>query len=84
MSGYTGEAGLGKLLAGPAKANKDFKLIWLGSGTDDGAVNGGRTLDKLFTSKGITHQWTESPGYRHDYQIWRVYLKDFAVQRFKK
>jgi len=83
MSGYTGEAGLGKFLADPAKTNKDFKLVWLGCGTDDFAINGGRTLDKLLTSKGITHQWTESPGYRHDYQIWRVYLKDFAVQLFK-
>jgi enterochelin esterase-like enzyme len=83
MSGYTGEAGLSKLLAEPAKANKDFKLIWLGSGTDDAAINGGRTLDKVLTAKGIKHEWTESPGYRHDYQIWRIYLKDFAVQLFK-
>jgi len=83
MSGFTGEGGISKLLADPAKANKDYKLIFLGSGTDDGAVNGGRTLDKLLASKGINHQWTESDGYRHDYQIWRIYLKDFAVQLFK-
>ncbi|HYV39945.1 MAG TPA: alpha/beta hydrolase-fold protein [Gemmataceae bacterium] len=83
MSGYTGEGGLGKLLADPAKANKDYKLIYLACGTDDGAINGGRTLDKVLTAKGIKHQWTESPGYRHDYQCWRIYLKDFAVQLFK-
>jgi enterochelin esterase family protein len=83
MSGYAGEAGIGKALADPAKTNKDFKLIFLGCGTDDQAINGGRTLDKLLTSKGINHQWTESPGYRHDYQIWRIYLKDFAIQLFK-
>jgi enterochelin esterase-like enzyme len=83
MSGYTGQAGIQKLLADPAKTNKDYKLIWLGCGTDDFAIDGGRNLDKLFTSKGINHQWTESPGYRHDYQIWRVYLKDFAVQLFQ-
>jgi len=84
MSGYTQEGGLSKFLADPAKTNKDFKLVWLGCGTDDMlAINGGRTLDKLLTSKGINHQWTESPGYRHDYQVWRLYLKDFATQLFK-
>jgi enterochelin esterase-like enzyme len=83
MSGYTGQAGIQKFLADPAKTNKDFKLVWLGCGTDDFAIDGGRNLDKLLTSKGIIHQWTESSGYRHDYQIWRVYLKDFAVQLFK-
>jgi len=82
MSGYTGEGGLKKLLADPGKTNKDYKLIWLGCGTDDFAIDGGRNLDKLLTSKGINHQWTESPGFRHDYQIWRVYLKDFAAQLF--
>lgn len=84
MSGYTREAGIGKALADPAKTNKDFKLIWIGCGTDDFALEGGRTLDKLLTSKGINHQWTESPGYRHDYQIWRIYLKDFATRLFKE
>ena len=64
--------------------DKDFKLVWLACGTDDFAIVGGRNLDKLLTSKGVTHQWTESPGYRHDYQIWRVYLKDFAMLLFKK
>jgi hypothetical protein len=31
--------------------------------------------DKALTSKGIRHE-VESPGYRHDYQIWRIYLRD--------
>jgi len=83
MSGYTGEAGLTKFLADPAKTNKDFKVLYFACGTDDTIINGGRTLDKLLTSKGITHQWTETTGGRHDYQVWRVYLRDFASQLFK-
>ena len=83
MSGNAREPALGKLLGDPAKANKDYKLIWLGSGTDDNAVNGGRALDKALTAKGIRHEWVESPGYRHDYQIWRIYLRDILPKLFR-
>jgi enterochelin esterase family protein len=83
MSGNAREADLTKALADPEQTNKDFKLIWLGCGTDDNAINGGRALDKVFTSKGIHHEWIESPGYRHDYQIWRVYLRDLLPKLFR-
>ena len=83
MSGNAREAALTKALADPQQTNKDFKLIWLGCGTDDNAINGGRALDKIFTSKGIHHEWVESPGYRHDYQIWRIYLRDLLPKLFR-
>jgi enterochelin esterase-like enzyme len=83
FSGATGENAIGKALADPAKTNKDYKLIWVGCGTDDNAVNGCRALDGLLTGKGITHEWTESPGYRHDYQIWRIYLNTVLQKLFK-
>ena len=83
FSGNTGANGLTKALAGPEKTNKDFKLIWLGCGTDDSAVNGGRALDKAPTAKGIKHEWIESPGHRHDYQIWRIYLREVLPRLFK-
>ena len=34
-------------------------------------------------SKGIRHEWVESPGYRHDYQIWRIYLRDLLPKLFR-
>ena len=83
MSGNAREAALTKVLSDPVQTNKDFKLIWLGCGTDDNAINGGRALDKLLTSKGILHEWVESPGYRHDYQIWRIYLRDLLPKLFR-
>lgn len=83
MSGNAREPALTKALADPERTNKDFKLIWLGCGTDDNAINGGRALDKVFTSKGIYHEWVESPGYRHDYQIWRIYLRDLLPKLFR-
>ena len=82
MSGNAREPALTKALADPERTNKDFKLIWLGCGTDDNAINGGRALDKVLTDKGIRHQWVESPGYRHDYQIWRIYLRDLLPKLF--
>jgi len=83
MSGNARESAITKALADPEKTNQDFRLIWLGSGTDDNAVNGGRTLDKVLTNKGIRHEWVESPGYRHDYQIWRIYLRDLLPKLFR-
>jgi len=83
MSGNAREAALTKVLSDPVQTNKDFKLIWLGCGTDDNAINGARALDKLLTSKGIRHECVESPGYRHDYQIWRIYLRDLLPKLFR-
>jgi len=65
------------------KTNKDYHLIWLGCGGDDGAIGSGRAFDKLLTSKGIHHQWTETPGYRHDYTIWRIYLNEMVPLLFR-
>ena len=83
MSGNAREAALAKALADPEATNNEFKLIWLGCGTDDNAINGGRALDKLLKEKGIRHEWVESEGYRHDYQIWRIYLRDLLPKLFR-
>ena len=84
FSGTTGESGIAKALADPAKTNKDFRLIWVGCGTDDAtAYVGTKNFHQLLTTKGITHEWVESPGYRHDYQIWRIYLRDLMPKLFQ-
>jgi len=81
MSGYTSNA---SAFSNAEKANKDFKILYFACGTDDNlAYSSGKALDKQLTAKGINHQWTESPGGRHDYQVWRIYLRDFAAQLFK-
>ncbi len=84
FSGGAGENAISKALADPAKTNKDFKLIWIGCGGDDPiALTGSRNLNQLLTSKGINHEWTETPGYRHDYQIWRIYLHEVLPKLFR-
>jgi enterochelin esterase-like enzyme len=71
------------LLADPAKANQNYKIIFIGSGTEDNAVNGGRTLHQALTEKGVKHIWSEDPGYGHDYQIWRIYLHTLLQKTFR-
>jgi enterochelin esterase family protein len=85
FSGYSGaqSPGTAKLLADPEKTNKDYKLIFFGSGTEDNAVNGGRALHTAFTEKGVKHLWSEDPGYGHDYQIWRIYLHTLLQKTFR-
>jgi enterochelin esterase family protein len=82
FSGYDRGAA-NRLLADPAKANKDYKLIFIGAGTEDNAVNGGRALHQAFTEKGVNHIWSEDPGYGHDYQIWRIYLHTLLQKTFR-
>ena len=83
FSGAAGENAISKALADPAKTNQDYKLIWIGCGTDDRAITGCRNLDQLLSSKDIKHEFTESPGYRHDYQIWRIYLQTVLQKLFR-
>jgi enterochelin esterase family protein len=82
FSGYNRSAAE-PLLADPAKANENYKIIFIGSGTEDGAVNGGRALHAAFTDKGVNHIWSEDPGYGHDYQIWRIYLHTLLQKTFR-
>lgn len=82
FSGYSRPAAE-PLLADPAKANENYKMIFIGSGTEDRAVNGGRALHEAFTEKGVKHIWSEDPGYGHDYQIWRIYLRDLLQKTFR-
>lgn len=85
FSGYAGPTSsvTSRLLADPARANADYKMIFFGSGTEDTAVNSGRALDKAFTEKGVNHLWSEDPGYGHDYQIWRIYLRTLLQKTFR-
>ena len=68
--------------ADPAKTNKTYKMIFIGSGTEDTAVNGGRTMHDALTKAGVRHIWSEDPGYGHDYQIWRQYFHRLMQQTF--
>ena len=83
VGGFSGYGSGALLTADPAKTNKNYKMIFIGAGTEDTAVNGGRTLHATLTEKGVNHIWSEDPGYGHDYQIWRIYLHRLLQQTFR-
>jgi len=66
-----------------ATANKDYKIIFVGSGTEDGAINGARTSHQAMDALGIKHIFSEDVGYGHDYQVWRQYLYRLAQLTFR-
>ena len=74
VGAFSGFGSTNLLIADPAKTNKNYKMIFIGSGTEDTAVNGGRTMHDALTKAGVKHIWSEDPGYGHDYQIWRQYF----------
>ena len=66
-----------------ATANKDYKMIFVGSGTEDGAINGARKSHQAMTAQNIKHIFSEDVGYGHDYQVWRLYLYRLAQLTFR-
>jgi hypothetical protein len=83
VAGFSGYGSTNLITADPAKTNKNYKMIFIGSGVEDTAVNGGRTMHKALTDAGVKHIWSEDPGYGHDYQIWRIYLHRLLQQTFR-
>jgi enterochelin esterase-like enzyme len=76
------ETTFASLLADTDKANKDYKLIWLGCGDKDGLLDGSKALDGLLTTKAIKHEFVVTPDYAHEWTLWRVYLRDLMPKLF--
>jgi len=70
------------LLADPDKANKEFKLLWLSCGGDDGLLSPNQQFEQALTAKGIKHEWVVTPGYAHWWTLWRVNLQDLLPKLF--
>ena len=71
--------------ASAEKTNADYKLIWLSSGTaDNQGWQSSQNFHNQLTTLGIKHEWTASEGYHHDYQIWRIYLRDVLPKLFRE
>jgi enterochelin esterase-like enzyme len=66
-----------------ATANKDYKMIFVGAGTEDTAINGARASHNAMMEKNIKHIFSEDVGYGHDYQVWRRYLHTLLQQTFR-
>jgi enterochelin esterase family protein len=65
-----------------AAAAKRMKLIWLGVGDEDFALNGTKTIAETLTTNGIKHTLRITPG-RHEWRLWRPHLYEFAQLLFQ-
>jgi enterochelin esterase family protein len=65
-----------------AAAARQMKLIWLGVGDGDFALEGTKGIDAILTKHNIPHTMRITPG-RHEWRLWRPHLHEFAQQLFK-
>jgi enterochelin esterase-like enzyme len=62
--------------------NKQWKLLWVGAGKDDFALNGSKALDEALTKNNIKHTFRITEG-RHEWVIWRHHLHEVAPLLFR-
>ncbi len=60
-----------------------MRLVWLGVGDADFALNGMKALDELMTKHGVKHTFVVRPGFRHEWRLWRLDLREFAPLLFQ-
>ena len=67
----------------PGRVNAQFKLLWLGVGKDDMLTGPGDiAFAATLKARGITHTFEVTEG-RHEWTVWRHYLRDVAPLLFK-
>lgn len=81
--GQNVEASYPKFFENNAAAAKQMKLVWLGVGDGDFALNGMKALDEVLTKHGVKHPFVIRPGYRHEWRLWRQDLWEFAPLLFQ-
>jgi enterochelin esterase family protein len=74
--------GIAKAIADPAAFNARTKLLWIGSGRQDGGYAGTRDAHEALEKAGVIHAWFETDG-AHEWGVWRQSLRDLAEKLFK-
>ena len=72
-----------KFFGNSAAAAKQMKLVWVGVGDQDFALNGSKAIDETLTKHGIKHTFRLSAGYRHEWRLWRPHLQEVAQLLFQ-
>src|SRR6185295_5552591 len=62
------ETSYGGALRDAAEANRRLRLLWIGCGTEDRLIQGGREIHEALTKHKIEHAWFEGPG-SHEWQV---------------
>ncbi|MBL8227378.1 MAG: esterase [Bryobacterales bacterium] len=76
------EEQFGKVLAEPARINRQLKVFWIGVGRQDAVLESNRALRKTLESNSIRITAVESEG-GHVYPVWRRYLSELAPLLFR-
>ena len=63
--------------ANAKRVDEQLDLLWIGCGTDDFAMPGGKRLAEFLTVTGIEHTFRATAG-EHTWIVWRQYLKEFV------
>lgn len=79
---FDAETSYGGALRDADAANRQLRLLWLGCGTEDRLIDGGRAIHKQLTDRKVEHVWVEGAG-SHEWQVWRKHLHDFAPRLFQ-
>lgn len=80
-AGQAPERTLADVAANAKNVNAQLKLLWIGVGTEDGAMVGAKRTSEFLTTAGIKHTYKTSPG-AHTWIVWRKYLYEVAPQIF--
>jgi len=73
-----------KFFGNSAAAAKQMRLIWVGVGDQDFALKGSKALDDALTKNGIKHTFVINEGFRHEWRLWRIHLRDIAPLLFQR
>jgi enterochelin esterase family protein len=69
-------------LPDPKMVARDYRLIWIGSGTEDIWFNGTKAFSERLTAAGIPHVYREYPG-THAMPVFRQELNDVLPRLFR-
>jgi enterochelin esterase family protein len=76
------DAAYPKFFGNGAAAAKGMKLIWLGVGEGDFALNGTKAIAETLTKHDVPHTLRITEG-RHEWRLWRPHLHEVAQLLFK-
>lgn len=79
--GMAGPDIMSRLSADPKAANEQLRLLWIGIGKDDRAVEANRMLTAELKQIGVKHEYHETEG-AHSWIVWRGYLAEFLPRLF--
>jgi enterochelin esterase-like enzyme len=68
-------------VADSKKVNEQYKLLWVGCGTDDTLFKSVQSFSEMLYANGVKHVWRESDG-AHTWLNWRRYLAEVAPKLF--